>query len=149
MELEHLRHPPFSLCHWHAALALFPSPLPAMLAFMPAQPLSVTLSDGQKIDVLKRFRKKYGEELEKIEAQVVEILTALQEADFMVQYVGEQPEVKELRARKSELEAHEARRLYLSKLIDRLDAVIPSQPEIHATLAGSSASAVRPGMRRY
>jgi hypothetical protein len=116
---------------------------------MPAQPLSVTLSDGQKIDVLKRFRKKYGEELEKIETQVVEILTALQEADFMVQYVGEQPEVKELRARKSELEAHEARRLYLSKLIDRLDAVIPAQPEIHATLAGSSASAARPGLRRY
>ena len=129
--------------------ALFPPPWPAKLALMPALPLSVTLSDGQKIDVLKRFRKKYGEELEKIEEQMVEILTAIQEADFMVQYVGEQPEVKELRVRKTELEAHEARRQYLAKLLDRLDGVIPTQPEIHATLAGSSTSAVRPGMRRY
>jgi hypothetical protein len=116
---------------------------------MPAQPLSVTLSDGQKIDVLKRFRRKYGEEIEKIEAQMMEILTAVQEADFMVQYVGEQPEVKELRVRKAELEAHEARRQYLAKLIDRLDAVIPAQPEIHASLVGSSATAPRPGLRRY
>ena len=35
---------------------------------MPAQPLAVTLSDGQKIDVLKRFRKKYGDELGLLDA---------------------------------------------------------------------------------
>lgn len=117
---------------------------------MPAQPLSVTLSDGQKIDVLKRYRKKYGDELAALDAQQVEILTALQEADFMTQYVGEQPEVKELRGRKTELDTIEARRQYLGKLIDRLDAVIPAQPDVHAPLPNSSAtSGVRPGLRRY
>ena len=116
---------------------------------MPAQPLAVTLSDGQKIDVLKRFRKKYGDELTALDAQVTEILTAIQEADFMVQYVGEQPEVKELRARKAELDALEARRIYLGKLLDRLDAVIPAQPEVHAPIPNGSSSAQRPGLRRY
>ncbi len=117
---------------------------------MPAQPLAVVLSDGQKIDVLKRYRKKYADELVTLDSQQTEILTALQEADFMTQYVGEQPEVKELRARKSELEVIEARRQYLGKLIDRLDAVIPAQPNVHAPLPNSSASAAaRPGLRRY
>ena len=117
---------------------------------MPAQPLSVTLSDGQKIDVLKRYRKKYGDELAALDSQEIEILTAIQEADFMTQYVGEQPEVKELRARKTELDVIIARRQYLGKLIDRLDAVIPAQPEVHAPLPNSSASSgARPGLRRY
>jgi hypothetical protein len=117
---------------------------------MPAQPLSVTLSDGQKIDVLKRYRKKYGDELAALDGQEIEILTAIQEADFMTQYVGEQPEVKELRARKTELDVIVARRQYLGKLIDRLDAVIPAQPEVHAPLPNSSASSgARPGLRRY
>ena len=117
---------------------------------MPAQPLAVTLSDGQKIDVLKRFRKKYGDELALLDAQQTEILTALQEADFMTQYVGEQPEVKEMRGRKAELDVIEARRQYLGKLIDRLDAVIPAQPDVHAPVPnGSTAGGARPGMRRY
>jgi hypothetical protein len=113
---------------------------------MPLQPLSVTLSDGQKIDVLKRFRKKYGDELATVEASVTEILTSIAEAEFMVQYVGEQPEVKDLRARKAELEQFEQRRQYLGKLIERLDGVIPQQPEVHASLAGSSAAG--PAARR-
>jgi len=117
---------------------------------MPALPLAVTLSDGQKIDVLKRFRKKYGDELTALDSQQTEILTALQEADFMTQYVGEQPEVKEMRGRKTELDTIEARRQYLGKLIDRLDAVIPAQPDVHAPVPnGSTAGAARPGMRRY
>lgn len=117
---------------------------------MPAQPLAVTLSDGQKIDVLKRFRKKYDDELALLDAQQTEILTALQEADFMTQYVGEQPEVKEMRGRKAELDVIEARRQYLGKLIDRLDAVIPAQPDVHAPVPnGSNAGGARPSMRRY
>ena len=115
---------------------------------MPLQTLAANLTDGQKIDVLKRFRKKYGEELEKIEADLIEIMTAIAEADFMVQYVGDQPEVKELRSRKAELEALELRRQYLGKIIDRLDAVIPAQPEVHAPVPGSS-SGGRAGLRRY
>jgi hypothetical protein len=115
---------------------------------MPLQPLSATLTDGQKIDVLKRFRKRYGDELEKVENSLLEIMTALAEADFMVQYVGDQPEVRDLRARKAEIDALELRRQYLGKLIDRLDAVIPAQPEVHAPLPGSSTPA-RPGLRRY
>ncbi len=118
---------------------------------MPALPLAVTLSDGQKIDVLKRFRKKYGDEMTALDAQQTEILTALEEADFMAQYVGEQVEVKDLRGRKAELEAIEARRLHLGKLIDRLDAVIPAQSDVHAPMpnGASTTAGGRTGVRRY
>ena len=114
---------------------------------MPLQTITANLTEGQKIDVLKRFRRKYGEEIEKVEASLVEIMTAIAEADYMVQYVGEQPEVKELRSRKTEIDVLEARRQYLGKLIDRLDAVIPSQPEVHAPLPGAAGG--RSGVRRY
>ncbi len=117
---------------------------------MPVQPLTVNLTDGQKIDVLKRFRKRYGDEVEKVEASLVEIMTALAEAEFVTQYVGEQPEVKELRSRKAEIDAFELRRQYLSKLIDRLDSVIPAQPEVHAPLPGGAPAGGRgSGQRRY
>lgn len=115
---------------------------------MPLQTITANLTDGQKIDVLKRFRRKYGEEIEKVEASLVEIMTAIAEADYMVQYVGEQPEVKELRSRKAEIDVLEARRQYLGKLIDRLDAVIPAQPEVHAPLPGAAGGG-RSGVRRY
>lgn len=118
---------------------------------MPVQPLHVTLTDGQKIDVLKRFRKRYSDEVEKVEASLVEIMTAISEAEFVSQYVGEQPEVKELRVHKAELDTLEQRRQYLSKLIDRLDSVIPAQPEVHAPLPGGAQAGggARPGLRRY
>ena len=118
---------------------------------MPAQPITVTLTDGQKLDVLKRLRKRYGDEVERVEASVVEILTAVAEAEFLTQYVGEQPEVKELRARKAELETLELRRQYLSKLIDRLDAVTPDQPDVKAPPPSGvhPAQPARSGLRRY
>src|SRR2546430_1570630 len=65
---------------------------------MPLQPLSVTLSDGQKVAAMKRFRTRYAEELVKLDAELTEILTSLAEADFLVQYLGEQPELVEMRA---------------------------------------------------
>jgi hypothetical protein len=124
---------------------------------MPIQPITVALSSGQKVDVMKRFRKRYGDEMEKIEASITEIMTAVAEAEFMAQYVGEQPEVKELRARKTELEALEARRLYLSKLIDRLDGVIPAQHAVATPNLGNEHeqpqrerdTGLRPALRRY
>ena len=118
---------------------------------MPAQPITVTLTDGQKLDVLKRLRKRYADEVERVEASVVEILTAVAEAEFLTQYVGEQPEVKELRARKAELETLELRRQYLSKLIDRLDAVTPDQPDVKAPPPSGvhPAQPARSGLRRY
>lgn len=122
---------------------------------MPIQPITVALSAGQKLDVLKRFRKRYGDEMAELEAKITEILTAVAEGEFMAQYVGEQPEVKELRARKAELEALELRRTYLSKLVERLDGVMPAQAAVHTpALAGDPEpghrdSAMRPALRRY
>lgn len=118
---------------------------------MPLPPLTVTLTDGQKLEVLKRFRAKYGEELRKVETDLQDVLTACAEADFIAAYLGEQPEVSELRARKAEAEALERRRQHIAKILERLDAVIPAQPAIAppAPVAGSSASAQRPTVRRY
>ncbi len=101
---------------------------------MPLQPLTVTLTDGQKIDALKRFRKLYGDELAQVEVQMTEILTAIAEADHLTQFLGEQPEVKAMKAKQGELAALEQRRAYLGKLLDRLDAVTPPQPEVKAPL---------------
>ncbi len=98
---------------------------------MPLKQLSATLSDGQKLAVLKRFRAKYAEELEKLDVDMQEIMINLAEADFIAQYLGEQPEVAELRAKKAELEAKEKRRQYLGKIIERLDASIPDQPAVN------------------
>jgi hypothetical protein len=98
---------------------------------MPLKQLNSALSDGQKVAVLKRFRTKYAEELEKVEIDMQEILVSLAEADFMAQYVGEQPEVVEMRKRKAELDAMEKRRQYLGKIIERLDQCIPEQPQVN------------------
>src|SRR5580693_4970467 len=97
---------------------------------MPLEPIKVNLSDGQKVSSLKRFQIKYRDEMTKIEIQIGEILTSLAEADFVAQYLGEQPEVMEMRARKAELDGLEKRRQYLGKLLERLDQCIPAQPEI-------------------
>lgn len=115
---------------------------------MPTPPLTITLTDGQKIEALKRFRAKYAEELKQLEVTLTDILTNLAEADFLVGYLGEQPEVVELRARKAEAEKHERRRQYLHMIIERLDQVIPQQPAV--TVAAPNAGGGRPGgVRRY
>jgi hypothetical protein len=115
--------------------------------------LAVTLSEAQRLEALKRLRKIYGDELAKVEAELTDILTAVAEAEYLVQYVGDQPEVKALRGRGSETERLEQRRQYLGKLIERLDAVTPQQKEVKAPLpnaVGGSASGARPvGQRRY
>jgi hypothetical protein len=113
---------------------------------MPQPPITVTLSDWQKIEALKRTRERYQEELTKVESEVTDILTACAEADFLAQYLGDQPEVKDLRAKKPEAEVKEKRRQYLLALIDRLDAVIPKQPDVKPALAGAGKPA---GIKRY
>ncbi len=96
---------------------------------MPLQPLSATLSDGQKTAVLKRFRARYGDELKAVEAEMQEIMTSMAEADYIAQYLGEQPEVVELRARRADLDAKDKRRQYLFKLLERLDqGASPTRP---------------------
>ncbi|MEK7412869.1 MAG: hypothetical protein AAB263_06095 [Planctomycetota bacterium] len=116
-----------------------------------AGPLTVTLSDGQKLEALKRVRDHYQEELSVVENDLTEILTRCAEADFIAQYLGEQPEIAEMRARKSEAEAKEKRRQYLLKLIDRLSQVIPKQPELKPTLptGGPAKGGSASGLRRY
>jgi hypothetical protein len=119
---------------------------------MPLKQLNATLSDGQKVATLKRFRAKYQEELEKIEVEMQEIMISLAEADFMVQYIGEQPEVVEMRARKAELDTKEKRRQYLGKIIDRLDQCIPDQPDVKAPLptgANAGRESGKAPVRRY
>lgn len=110
-------------------------------------PITVTLSDWQKLEALKRVRERYQEELVKLEAEIAEILTACAEADHLAQYLGDQPEVVELRARRPEAEAKEKRRQYLLKLIERLDAVIPKVPDVKAPVPGGSKPAGN--LRRY
>ena len=114
---------------------------------MPQPPLAVTLSDWQKIEALKRCRERYQEELGRVESELTDILTACAEADFIAQYLGEQPEVKEMKARKPEAETKEKRRQYLLALIERLDAVIPKQAEIKAPPPGAGGKAG--GIKRY
>lgn len=117
---------------------------------MPLPPLSVNLTDGQKIEVMKRFRKRWSDDLDQVQGQMTDILTALQEADFLAPYVGEQPEVVELRKRKGELDALEKRRQYLAALIERLDAYTPKQAEVKFNLAGGTpAPGQRAPIKRY
>src|SRR4051812_34285042 len=97
---------------------------------MPLKQLNPALSDGQKVAVLKRFRAKYSDELEQLEVEMQEILTSLAEADFLAQDVGEQPEVLERRAKKSEVDVKEKRRQYLGKILERLDACIPEMKAV-------------------
>ena len=114
---------------------------------MPQPPLAVTLTEWQKIDALKRTRERYQEELTKTEAELSDILTSCAEADYIAQYLGEQPEVKDLRAKKPEVEAREKRRQYLIALIERLDSVIPKQAEVKMPLPSTGA---KPGgMKRF
>jgi hypothetical protein len=112
---------------------------------MPTPPLAVTLSPGQQIEALKRMRERYADELKQVESELSDILTACAEADFLAQYLGEQPEVKELRAKKPEAEAKEKRRQYLFALLERLDAVIPKQADVKV-----APPAAKPGgLKRY
>ena len=113
-------------------------------------PISVTLTDWQKLESLKRIRERYSEELAKLEAEITEIMTACAEADHLAQFLGEQPEVAELRVKRPEAEAKEKRRMYLLKLIERLDQVIPKQPDVKVPTPGASgASAKAPSLRRF
>lgn len=98
---------------------------------MPLPPLQVTLSDGQKIETLKRFRTTYQEEMAKVETELTDILTSLAEADFIGAYLGDQPEVIELRARKVEVEKLERRRQHIGQIMERLLQIIPKQAELH------------------
>ncbi len=123
---------------------------------MPVPPLSVTLSDGQKVEAMKRFRVKYAEELGKLDQDLTDVLTALAEADFLSQYLGEQPEIVDLRKRKVEVEALEKRRQYLSKIIERLDQYTPQQKSVSVAPpnmgSGTGAQPARPGgggLKRY
>lgn len=115
---------------------------------MPLAPLVVALTDGQKVATLKRFKERYQEEVAKIESDMTDILTALAEADFLASYLGEQPEVVELRARRAELDKLEKRRAHIGALLDRLGQVIPKQAELHVAPPGGQVAG-KPGLRRY
>jgi hypothetical protein len=114
---------------------------------MPLAPLTVTLSDGQKLAALKRFRARYTEELQKLDSDLRDILVSLAEADFLSQYLGEQPEVAEMRARKAEVEVKERRRQYLGVILERLDQSIPQVPAVNLpppnAVGGKAAGAKR------
>ena len=71
---------------------------------MPVQPITVTLSDGQKIEALKRFAQRYQEELTELEQKITDAKTALAELEFLKGYLGEQPEVLELAEQAGDLE---------------------------------------------
>jgi hypothetical protein len=114
---------------------------------MPQPPITVALTDWQKIEALKRSRERYAEELVKVESEITDILTACAEADFLAQYLGDQPEVKDLRAKKPDAEAKEKRRQYLIALIERLDAVIPKQADIKVPVPGAGGKAT--GLKRF
>jgi hypothetical protein len=122
---------------------------------MPIEPLTVTLTDGQKVEAMKRFRVKYADELTKVEAELTDVLINLAEADFLAQYLGEQPEIIDLRKRKPDVENLEKRRSYLRKIIERLDQYTPQLKPVtvappNAAGAGAPAAAQRPGgIKRY
>lgn len=124
---------------------------------MPKEPLVITLSDGQKVETLKRFRAIYDEELQKVEAELTNVLTAIAEAEFLGQYLGEQPEVNLLKARQPEADKLAKRRQHLSLIVDRLDQVIPKQGDVKMPVPGTggAGTGARPaggaggGVRRY
>lgn len=116
---------------------------------MPLAPLSITLSDGQKLEALKRMRKHYQDAIEKITTELTDVLTAQAEAEFLAAYLGEQPEIKELRSGAAKAEELEKRRQYLARLIERLESVIPATTEVHAP-APTGAGAGKPsGIRKF
>jgi hypothetical protein len=114
----------------------------------PLPPLTSTLSNGQKMEVLKRFRHLYADELTKIEAEMQNLLINLAEADYMAAFIGEQPEVVTLRASKSALEDKEKRRQTLGKLLERLDQMIPEQAPV-AVAPPSASSTQKLPIRRF
>lgn len=119
---------------------------------MPLPPINVQLSNGQQVEVVKRFRLKYSEELEKLENEMRDMLTASTEADFMAKYLGEQPEVIELRNQMKDFDVKEKRRQYLGAIIERLDAVTPKQAPVTVAPPGggpTGVSGTKPVVRRY
>lgn len=92
---------------------------------------------------MKRFRAKYAEDLTKVESDLTDVLTAIAEADYLVQYLGEQPELKELKKRQAEVDTLQQRRVYLGKIIERLDQYTP--PVKPVTVAAPAGSPGNPG----
>lgn len=122
---------------------------------MPLPPLSAALTDGQKIAVLKRFRQRYYDDMKKLEGELQDILVSLAEADLLATYLGEQPEITELRARRAEADSLERRRQHLGKILERLDQVIPQQVPVTAPVPSglpanaSGASTRASGLRKF
>ncbi len=97
---------------------------------MPLPPIQVALTDGEKIEVLKRFQQQYQEELEEIEGKLTEIMRGVAEADFLQQYLGEQPEVLKLKGDGAEYQKLEERRQHIGAILERLAATIPQQADV-------------------
>lgn len=94
---------------------------------MQLEPIEVHLTEGQKLEVLKRFRQRFLDELDQLDGAIRSIKIELAEFDFVVQYLGEQPEVLQLKDRADELVKLNQRRDHLGKLLGRLDQVLPKQ----------------------
>lgn len=92
---------------------------------MSLPPINAALSDGEKVEALKRFRRLYGDELTAVEAELRRIHLARSEYEFVKQYIGEQPEVKDLLKEQERIDKLEKRRQHLGMLVGRLDAVLP------------------------
>ena len=97
---------------------------------MPLEPIQVHLTDGEKIEVLKRFQQSYKAEMDELVAKLETHLRSHAEADFVAQYLGEQPEVLSLKSNQEEVAKLEQRRQHIAVIIDRLAQVIPKQDEI-------------------
>lgn len=97
---------------------------------MALEPMHVELSAGQQVEALKRFRQQYQEQLQELERELTEVLTANAESAFLVKYLGEQPEVVSLRADQERIEKLEKRRQRLHALIERIDAVTPQNKDV-------------------
>ena len=108
---------------------------------MPLEPLQVSLTSGEQIEVLKRFQQQYTEELEKVDGEILEILRGAAEAEFLQQYIGEQPDVVELRGDQAKLAQLQERRNHIGAILDRLAATIPQQQAVEVKAPSS--------MRRY
>ena len=114
---------------------------------MALPPLNVTLSDGQKAEALKRMRKQYADQMEKIVVELTDALTAQAEAEFLAAYLGEQPEIKELRVAAAKANELEAKRQYLGKVLERLDAVIPAPTDVNVPVPSGAPKAS--GLRKF
>ena len=98
------------------------------------EPIEVELSNGQKLDVMKRFISAYREQLADIEAELRTLLTSQQEAEFIKQYIGEQAEVTELLPDPEQLATLQRRREHIGKILERLDQYQPEQPQVQLRL---------------